>query len=220
MKRLHEFVERHGFKLISLGALILVALLTATILYAQTPPTITFTAVTTTGNGSVVPAFTWSTSPTASSCTASGDPAWTGTKPPAGSATLAAITKGKTYALQCTWLDDDADLSWVAPTKNTDGSDLTNLSGFRLTYGSAVNLDKSIDIAGASTTTFKLKPLPPGTYYFQLRAVTSQGAGVYFESEPAPAVPLSLVVGAKTVTEQVTIAVNPVPLPPTNLRAL
>jgi hypothetical protein len=79
-------------------------------------PTLTFTAQTTTGNGSVVPALTWATSPAAQSCTASGDPAWTGTKAAAGTQTLAAITSSKTYQLVCTWPGDTtATISWTDP---------------------------------------------------------------------------------------------------------
>jgi hypothetical protein len=70
-----------------------------------------------------------------------------------------------------------ATLSWVAPTENTDNSPLTNLSGYRLTYGrSATQLDQSVDINNAGLTTYTVNGLGTGTWYFALYAKASTGA--------------------------------------------
>src|SRR3954462_15892373 len=100
---------------------------------AQTAGTVTLTANKTSAQGSLAPVLTWSTTPVASSCTASG--AWSGTNFASGRETLAAITASKSYTLTCAWGNGNAKLSWVAPKQNTDGSSLTNLKGFKIVYG-------------------------------------------------------------------------------------
>lgn len=65
-----------------------------------------------------------------------------------------------------------ATLSWVAPTQNTDGSALTNLSGYRIYYGtSAASLPQSVDIPNVGIQTYMLGNLSPATWYFAVRAV-------------------------------------------------
>ena len=69
-----------------------------------------------------------------------------------------------------------ATLSWTAPTENTDGTALTNLSGYRILYGtSASSLSKVVTIANAGLTTYVID-LIPGTYYFAVKAYTATGA--------------------------------------------
>jgi hypothetical protein len=69
----------------------------------------------------------------------------------------------------------EAALSWQAPTKNVDGSNLTNLAGYKIYYGtSSKNYTQSVSVSGASTTTWTLS-LAPGTYYFALTAVDASG---------------------------------------------
>jgi len=69
-----------------------------------------------------------------------------------------------------------ATLSWTPPTQNTDGSALTNLAGYRIHYGtSASMLTHSIQIANPGLTSYVIENLSPGTYYFAVRAYTSNG---------------------------------------------
>jgi hypothetical protein len=69
----------------------------------------------------------------------------------------------------------EAVLSWQAPTKNVDGSTLTNLSGYKIYYGTTSrNYTQSVSVAGASTTQWTLS-LAPGTYYFALTAIDAAG---------------------------------------------
>ncbi len=66
-------------------------------------------------------------------------------------------------------------LSWQAPTKNVDGSALTNLSGYKIYYGTtSKNYTQTASVSGASTTTRTLS-LAPGTYYFAVTALDSAG---------------------------------------------
>lgn len=70
-----------------------------------------------------------------------------------------------------------ATLFWTAPTQNTDGSPLQNLSGYELLYGSAAdNLDQSVSIDNPSITTYMIENLTPGTWYFSIVAMSGQGA--------------------------------------------
>lgn len=70
-----------------------------------------------------------------------------------------------------------ATLSWTAPTSNTDGSTLSNLTGYRILYGtSASSLTNTIAINNASVTTYVVENLSPATWYFAITAVNSQGA--------------------------------------------
>lgn len=65
-----------------------------------------------------------------------------------------------------------ATLSWMAPTQNTDGSALTNLSGYRIYYGtSATSLTQSVDLPNAGILTYVLGNLSPATWYFAVKAV-------------------------------------------------
>jgi hypothetical protein len=67
-----------------------------------------------------------------------------------------------------------ATLNWSVPTTNTDGSPLTNLAGYRITYGqSASNMDQSVSLNSAGATTYTLNNLTNGTWYFAVYAVNS-----------------------------------------------
>jgi hypothetical protein len=70
-----------------------------------------------------------------------------------------------------------ANLSWVAPTKNTDGSALTNLAGYRVYHGtSASALNDVFLVPGATSLTYTVGQLPKGTHYFAVAAYTTAGA--------------------------------------------
>jgi hypothetical protein len=70
-----------------------------------------------------------------------------------------------------------ATMTWAAPLANTDGSTLTNLSGFRIYYGNSEDvLDNTIDVSNPSISTYTIENLPSGVWYFGVRAYTSNGA--------------------------------------------
>jgi hypothetical protein len=69
-----------------------------------------------------------------------------------------------------------ATLSWTPPTANTDGSSLTNLAGYRISYGTnASAMTQTIQLSNPGVTTYTIGNLSPGTYYFSVRAYTSNG---------------------------------------------
>jgi hypothetical protein len=69
----------------------------------------------------------------------------------------------------------EAELTWTAPTQNTDGSPLTDLAGFKLYMGTTLGgpYPVSIDIADPAATTFTVPNLSEGTYYFVSTAYNS-----------------------------------------------
>jgi hypothetical protein len=69
-----------------------------------------------------------------------------------------------------------ATLSWTAPTENSDGTSLSNLAGYRISYGtSSAAMTSTVQISNPSVTNYSISNLSPGTYYFAVRAYTSNG---------------------------------------------
>lgn len=130
---------------------------------------------TTAANGQVTPALTWSTTPVASSCVASGDPAWTGTKAASGTLALPATGDPKAYTLACAFPGSTSvSLRWVAATTNTDGSAYTNPKGTLIAFGtSAAALTSSRMVNQPSATTATVTDLTPGTYFFCVKHVNA-----------------------------------------------
>jgi Fibronectin type III domain len=70
-----------------------------------------------------------------------------------------------------------ATVSWSVPVLNTDGTSLTDVSGYRVHYGtSPTNLTQSIPISGAAVTSHVVSGLTPGTYYFAVATLNSNQA--------------------------------------------
>lgn len=85
-------------------------------------------------------------------------------------------TSGSTPASTPTAHADSITLSWAAPTENTDGSALTNLSGFNIYYGnSATAMTQKVSINTVGLLTYVVGNLAAGTWYFQVVAVNSSG---------------------------------------------
>lgn len=69
-----------------------------------------------------------------------------------------------------------AELSWTAPSLNTDGTALTNLAGYRVYYGTeATALNSMVQIVGPSVTTCVLTDLSPGIYFFAIKSYNIDG---------------------------------------------
>ncbi len=85
-----------------------------------------------------------------------------------------------------------ATLNWVAPTENTDDSQLTDLSGFKIYYGTIENnLDNSVTIASADTLSYMFSNLLGGqTYYFAVIAYNDSGVESELSSTASKFIPL------------------------------
>jgi len=70
-----------------------------------------------------------------------------------------------------------ARLSWQAPTTNTDGTPLTDLSGYRIYYGSSPEqLSRTVQVNTVGLQTYVFDDLQPGSWYFAVMAVAANGA--------------------------------------------
>jgi len=62
-------------------------------------------------------------------------------------------------------------LSWTPPTANTDGSQLDDLGGYRIRWGTqSGQLPNQRDVNSPGISSFMLENLAPGTYYFTVSA--------------------------------------------------
>jgi len=60
--------------------------------------------------------------------------------------------------------------------QNTDGSALTNLTGYRIYYGTGANaLTEVVEVPTVGITAYVIDNLTAGTYYFSIRAYNSAG---------------------------------------------
>jgi hypothetical protein len=67
-------------------------------------------------------------------------------------------------------------LDWTPPSENTDGTSLTNLSGYRIRYGtSASSLNQSISVSNPSVSAYVVENLNVGTWYFSVIAINASG---------------------------------------------
>ena len=153
-------------------------------------PTVTLSASPSKVTKGAKTTITWSAT-NATACTGSG--AWTGSEALSGSRSTGALTTDLTFALTCIGTGGsasqsttvsvaaapvvgDALLSWAAPTKNTNGTPVSALSGYHLYYGnSAAGLTKSVAISGGATTSYEISGLTAGTWYFAVAADAADG---------------------------------------------
>lgn len=76
-------------------------------------------------------------------------------------------------------LAGNAALSWTPPTHNTNGTTLTNLTGFRVLYGtSPTALTQVVQINSASQVAYTVEGLAPGQWHFTVRAVSATGESI------------------------------------------
>jgi len=69
-----------------------------------------------------------------------------------------------------------ANLIWVAPTANTNGTPLTDLAGFTINFGNSPSaLTQTVNVPNAMATTYTVQGLAAGTWYFTVAAYTSAG---------------------------------------------
>lgn len=69
-----------------------------------------------------------------------------------------------------------ATLSWTPPTRNSNGTTLTNLAGYRIYYGTSPStLTRTVTLSNAGLTRYVISDLSAATWYFSIRAYTSAG---------------------------------------------
>jgi len=76
-----------------------------------------------------------------------------------------------------------ATLSWVSPTQNEDGSQLTDLAGFKIYYGTSTgDYSNEITINNPGVTTYVVNNLPSNTWYFVSTAFNASGVESRFSN--------------------------------------
>lgn len=77
-------------------------------------------------------------------------------------------------------------LAWTPPTQNDDGSTLTDLSGYKIHYGTeSGNYTSTVDVENPGLSRFDLSSLPAGKIFIAMTAVNAGGAQSEFSSEVA-----------------------------------
>lgn len=75
-------------------------------------------------------------------------------------------------------------LSWTAPTTNVDGSALTDLAGYVVSYGLTPGAyTTTLNIVGAGSTSVVIEGFEPGTWYFAMEAVNVPGTHSDYSNE-------------------------------------
>jgi hypothetical protein len=165
-----------------------------------------------TASSSVAATINWSTTPAGASCLAWGS--WWGKKAAAGTETKIG-TGMRQFNLRCRWPvsggtgDGFADLTWVAPTENTDGTPYTNPSGYEIKYGTPPSMLHKVVPVPHPNTTHRVQPLPPALWGFCVTAVNAAGV----ESSCSVTVTKQVVeaISSTTVERAVGITVNAAP---------
>lgn len=69
----------------------------------------------------------------------------------------------------------NATLTWAAPTTNTDGSALTDLSGYKIYYGSSSSTLSSVVTVSVGSSSYVITNLSAGTWYFAMTSFNAAG---------------------------------------------
>jgi hypothetical protein len=86
-----------------------------------------------------------------------------------------ATTALPTFSISVTQVSNGSvTLSWLPPTTNTNGTPLTNLSGYKIYYGTnASSLNQSVQITNSGISSYVIENLSPATWYFSLVSYNS-----------------------------------------------
>ena len=70
----------------------------------------------------------------------------------------------------------DVTITWTPPTENTDGSTLTDLTGYRIYYGTSRSaLTKVVNITNPGLASYVISNLTAATWYFSVTSLNSNG---------------------------------------------
>ena len=71
----------------------------------------------------------------------------------------------------------DATLSWLIPTKNTDGSPIRGLAGYYVYYGDNPKImTHAVQLSDPTSAVYIVRNLSPGPHYFRVAAYSASGA--------------------------------------------
>lgn len=141
--------------------------------------------------------LSWS-STGASSCTASGG--WSGARDLSGSYGTGPLTSSRTYSLSCSNGRDNALASvtvevldkvvrWRAPTRNVDGTALTDLGGYVVYWGTTSRSYIGSHTIDSPSITVWEADIAPGSYFFALTAFDGEGNESDYSNELQKIIP-------------------------------
>ncbi|HXW68039.1 MAG TPA: S-layer homology domain-containing protein, partial [Dissulfurispiraceae bacterium] len=89
-----------------------------------------------------------------------------------------------------------ASLSWTEPTTNTNGTELTDLAGYKVYYGT-VSGDYTQNVNVGNVTNYTVSNLAAGTYYFAVAAYDTSGNQSTYSNQVSTTIPaqVTLTVG-------------------------
>ncbi len=97
-------------------------------------------------------------------------------------AILAGCSSGGSGNVQISSSGKNVSLAWIAPTTNTDKSQITDLAGYKVYYGTASgNYSKILNVG--NVLNYTVISLPPGTYYFAITCYNSYGSESNYSNE-------------------------------------
>lgn len=182
---------------------------------AQIAPTLVFTVSVNGTISPVTPTLSWSTNG-ASVCTAASSPVdakWNGTVATSGSVVAGPVTSPTTYNLTCASASDTtATLSWVAPSLNTDGTQLTDLAGFKAYEVIGTNNVLTTTMNAPNYTSVPIVNLSVGSHTFFVTAYNSAGV----ESSPSNQ-GTKVIVAGTSASKSLLVDVQKKSAPPTTL---
>ena len=193
------------------GVLILLVLLLGINTCRAANVTVQLSASPTTGISPLPVTLNWS-STGAVSCNASGG--WSGAKALSGSETVT-LTSTATFTLTCSAADGSAQLTWTAPTQNTDGSNIPatgpgSLAGFKLFHAplqTNVATATPIVINDKAATTYTITGLPAGQRYYGAKAFNVE----LVDSDMSGLVNNVVTIPSSAVNAAVTVTTKPKP---------
>lgn len=111
------------------------------------------------------------------------------------------LTSQTTFTLNCTGsgnsvvdmvaisINGTISLNWIAPTANVDGSQLTDLAGYRIYYGQiSREYTDIIDLANPTATSIDIA-LPSGDYHVAMTALDREDNESAYSNEVLKQVP-------------------------------
>nr|AFI78773.1 secreted protein [uncultured bacterium ws198A12] len=100
------------------------------------------------------------------------------------------ISRNQTLTIDSGPVAGSVTLSWAAPTRNEDGTTLTDLAGYKLYWGTTSgSYPNSVTINDKDATTFVVDNLSPGTYEFVATSFNTSGVESRYSAPATKVVP-------------------------------
>ena len=93
-----------------------------------------------------------------------------------GSGSGVSVSTGTKVTTPIKTVNGVATLDWMPPTENSDGTQLTNLAGYTVYYGtSSSDLSQSVKVSNPGLASYTVTGLTSGTWYFAVTSYSADG---------------------------------------------